>query len=314
MYLLRTGDEKEARDVARARRGRSTRAIAITKNLLDLLDKLDKFEVVTDGPIIFKFDKKEAAVLQAVRAAARRARPTKTFQKRYGFTPQGPILVEVFPLHDDFAVRTLGLPGIDGALGACFGRVVSMDSPAARPPGEIQLAGDAVARAGARLHAAAVEVPRAALADRGHFGLRGAPPQPGVGPRADARVRAPSSAKGKTFGVKRLPEAFKHPENLSLAYFEASLVVEHLVELNGDAGLRTLLLAYADGAQDADAFTKAFGKNVDDVDASFKAFVEQHYGTLRDAMGDPPREGRRRTTSPACARAPRRRRATSSAS
>ena len=56
--------------------------------------------------------------------------------------------------------------------------------------------------------------------------------------------------KGKTFGVKKLPDAFKHPETLSLAYFEASLVVEHLVALNGDAGLRTLLEAYADGAND----------------------------------------------------------------
>ena len=37
-----------------------------------------------------------------------------------------------------------------GALGACFGRVVTMDSPTARQPGHVQLAGDALARAGAR--------------------------------------------------------------------------------------------------------------------------------------------------------------------
>ena len=42
----------------------------------------------------------------------------------------------MFPKHDDFAVRTLGLPGMIGALGACFGRVVTLDSPRARPPGE----------------------------------------------------------------------------------------------------------------------------------------------------------------------------------
>ena len=38
---------------------------------------------------------------------------------RYEFRPEGPILIEVFPRHDDFAVRTLGLPGMIGALGAC---------------------------------------------------------------------------------------------------------------------------------------------------------------------------------------------------
>ncbi len=52
--------------------------------------------------------------------------------KRYEFTPKGPILIEMFPKHDDFAVRNVGLPGMIGALGACFGRVVTMDSPRAR--------------------------------------------------------------------------------------------------------------------------------------------------------------------------------------
>ena len=42
----------------------------------------------------------------------------------------------MFPRHDDFAVRTVGLPGMIGALGACFGRVVTIDSPKARPPGD----------------------------------------------------------------------------------------------------------------------------------------------------------------------------------
>ena len=41
----------------------------------------------------------------------------------------------MFPKHDDFAVRTIGLPGFIGALGACFGRVVTLDSPNARDPG-----------------------------------------------------------------------------------------------------------------------------------------------------------------------------------
>src|SRR4030095_3397841 len=58
-------------------------------------------------------------------------------EKHYNFTAQGPLLIEMFPKHDGFAVRTLGLPGMIGALGACFGRVVTLDSPKARqPPGD----------------------------------------------------------------------------------------------------------------------------------------------------------------------------------
>ena len=50
---------------------------------------------------------------------------------KYRFTPKGPIIIEIFQNHEDFAVRTLGIPGL-GALGVCFGFVVAQDSPAAR--------------------------------------------------------------------------------------------------------------------------------------------------------------------------------------
>ena len=39
------------------------------------------------------------------------------------------------PDHEDFAVRTMGMPGL-GALGVTFGQVVAMDSPSARKPGD----------------------------------------------------------------------------------------------------------------------------------------------------------------------------------
>ena len=32
-------------------------------------------------------------------------------------------------------MRTLGLPGLEGALGVCFGKVIAVDSPAARKAG-----------------------------------------------------------------------------------------------------------------------------------------------------------------------------------
>jgi tetratricopeptide (TPR) repeat protein len=40
----------------------------------------------------------------------------------------------VYPDHEDFAVRALGMPGL-GALGVTFGTVVAMDSPSGRAPG-----------------------------------------------------------------------------------------------------------------------------------------------------------------------------------
>jgi tetratricopeptide (TPR) repeat protein len=287
MYRLRTGNEKEARDVLE-RAWALDKSNRLTKNMLDLLDKLDNFEVVSDGPITYKFDKKEAGALRPYALPLGRE-AWDTFQKRYGFTPQGPILLEIFPIHDDFAVRTLGLPGIEGALGACFGRVVSMDSPAARPPGEMSwhaVEWHELAHV-FTLQLSNYKVPRWLTEGISVFEEYRRNPAWG---RELTLEFATELGEGHTFGFKGMTQAFKHPTNLSLAYFEASVVVEHLVELKGDEGLRTLLKAYADGASDTDAFAKAFGKNLDDVDTSYKAFVEAHYGKLRDAMKKPARE------------------------
>jgi tetratricopeptide (TPR) repeat protein len=47
------------------------------------------------------------------------------------------VLVQVFDDHDVFMVRSVGLPGNAGHLGICFGQLVTMDSPRARPPGSV---------------------------------------------------------------------------------------------------------------------------------------------------------------------------------
>jgi predicted Zn-dependent protease len=287
IYLLRTGNEKEARTILE-RSWQLDKSNPVTKNMLDLLDKLDQFDVVPDGDLTFKFSKAEAGALQPYALPLGRE-AYATFQKRYGFTPKGPILVEVFPVHDDFAVRTLGLPGIEGALGACFGRVVSMDSPEARPPGEFSWHATEWHELAHvfTLQLSNYRVPR--WLTEGISVFEEYRRQPAWGRELTLEFAAELGA-GHTFGFKGMTEAFKHPHNLALAYFEASLVVEHLVELKGDEGLRTLLKAYGDGANDADAFTKAFGKSLDEVDTSYKAFIDERYGKLRDAMKDPARE------------------------
>ncbi|RPI54954.1 MAG: hypothetical protein EHM55_09350, partial [Acidobacteria bacterium] len=123
VQLLRTGDEAEARQVLE-------KSFAIDKfdqttfNLLTMLDSLEKFDVTTEGNIVFKSHPGETPVMREyVAPLAQHA--LDVFSKKYQFTPKGPILIEMFPKHDDFAVRTVGLPGMIGALGACFGRVVT---------------------------------------------------------------------------------------------------------------------------------------------------------------------------------------------
>ena len=57
------------------------------------------------------------------------------YQRKYNIELHTPVVVQVFDDHDVFMVRSIGLPGNAGHLGICFGRLVTMDSPRARPPG-----------------------------------------------------------------------------------------------------------------------------------------------------------------------------------
>jgi len=285
LYLMRTGDEAGARGTLE-RSWDLDKSNRVTKNLLDLLDTLDGFDVVPDGPLVFKFAKNESKVLAAY-ALPLGETAYQTFVDRYQFTPKGPILIEVFTQHDDFAVRTLGLPGLVGALGACFGRVIGMDSPSA--PGVDPFSWQATLWHEMAhvftLQLSDYRVPR--WLTEGISVSEEHRRQPAWG-RELTLEYARAMALGKTFGVKGLPDAFKHPESLALAYFEASLVVEYLVDQHGDEGLRTLLKAYGEGATDSEAFARAFGTSIDQADASFKAFVTARYGALAQAMKTPP--------------------------
>jgi tetratricopeptide (TPR) repeat protein len=287
LYLLRTGDEAAAR-TALETSWDLDKSAPMTKNLLDLLDDIDTFEVVPNGEFLFKFHKNEAPVLKTY-ALPLADSAYQEFSQRYGFKPQGPILVEVFPEHDDFAVRTLGLPGLVGALGACFGRVVTMDSPRARPPGDFSWQATLWHELAHvfSLQLSEYRVPRWLTEGISTYEEHRRRPAWG---RELTLQYARELGANRHFGVKKLPEAFKRPESLALAYFEASLVVEHLVALNGDSGLRTLLLAYAEGAKDAEAFSKAFARSIDDVDGSFQTFVKERYGKLASAMAAPEKQ------------------------
>ena len=133
MHLMRTGDEVGAKR-ALDRSFRADPYNLVTFNLLHVLDNVEQFATLREGDFIFKMHRDEAPILREY-AVPLAMEALKTLSARYGFTPGGPILIEIFPKHDDFAVRNLGLPGMIGALGACFGHVVTMDSPTARPPG-----------------------------------------------------------------------------------------------------------------------------------------------------------------------------------
>ena len=104
-----------------------------TKNTLTLLDSYKNFSTFETPTTILRLHKKEAALLRPY-FQSELDRAIATYEKKYHYKLKGPVQVEVYPDHEDFAVRTMGMPGL-GALGVTFGQVVAMDSPEGRKPG-----------------------------------------------------------------------------------------------------------------------------------------------------------------------------------
>ncbi|MDY6945418.1 MAG: tetratricopeptide repeat protein [Pseudomonadota bacterium] len=113
-----------------------------TVNSLRLLDRIDEFSISEDPVVIapdtyqvqLRLHKQEADVLRPY-VLDLTGRSIESFSQRYGFKLREPVTVEMYPDHDDFAVRVAALPGI-GLLGVTFGYVVAMDSPSGRAPGD----------------------------------------------------------------------------------------------------------------------------------------------------------------------------------
>ncbi|HZM50144.1 MAG TPA: tetratricopeptide repeat protein, partial [Vicinamibacteria bacterium] len=94
------------------------------KNTLDLLDTFPKYKETRTEHFQILLHGKEAALLGPYTAELAEDAYAH-LSARYGYRPDGPVRVEVYPDHADFSVRTVGLAGLAG-LGACFGPVLAI--------------------------------------------------------------------------------------------------------------------------------------------------------------------------------------------
>ncbi len=114
-----------------------------TKNTLKLMDSYNRFTTFKTDRTVLVANKKEADLLRPY-FEAQMQKAIAVYQDKYKIKLDMPVRVEVYPDHEDFAVRTLGMPGL-GALGVTFvgktlGYDIAMDSPSGRPPGQFHWA------------------------------------------------------------------------------------------------------------------------------------------------------------------------------
>ncbi|MCS6805490.1 MAG: tetratricopeptide repeat protein [Acidobacteriota bacterium] len=274
-----------------------------TKNTLDLLDSMRDYRETMGRHFLVKAAPQESEILGPL-ALELLEEAYEKLTAKYQFKPRGPIIVELFANHDDFAVRTLGLPGL-GALGACFGQVIAMDSPSARPLGQFNW-GSTLWHEFVHvitLQITDYKIPRWFSEGLSVYEERRARPGWGDDWTLDYLQ---AFVEGRFLPIAELDAGFlrpRSPEQISLAYFQASLVCEFIEETFGFSALLKLLGQYRQDATTSDALKHVLGLNPPAFDAAFRAFVERQTAAYRKAVDFAALRAGHRALSPEACRA-----------
>jgi tetratricopeptide (TPR) repeat protein len=283
MSLLRLGQMTEGREeLEKAFKGDPFNLWA--KNTLDLLDTMNDFRETKRDPFVIKTAAAESDVLSGYAANLLEEARTKLTAK-YHFTPKGPIIIEIFPNHEDFAVRTLGIPGL-GALGVCFGHVIAQDSPSAREAGDFNW-GSTLWHEYTHvitLQMTDYRIPRWFSEGLSVYEERRA--RPGWGDDWNP-LFVRSFADRRWFKIADLDKGFQRPRNpqdLPIAYFEASQVCEFIVERFGFDAILRMLGMYRDKAQTPDVLLQVLKLSEADFDHEFAAYIDTRVRPLQEAL------------------------------
>ena len=177
----------------------------------------------------------------------------------------------------------MGLPGMIGALGACFGKVVTMDSPKARPPGTFNWAATLWHELAhvITLQMSGNRLPR--WLSEGISMFEETRARPGWG-RESELLFAQAYAGGRLLPLADLNSGFAKVETINLAYQEAAVLVAYLVETHGDEKLRQFVRSFGEGLDDEAALTRAYGRTWVTLQPEFDAYVKQKYEAVVPAL------------------------------
>jgi tetratricopeptide (TPR) repeat protein len=251
---------------------------AATVNSLRLLDSYKNFTTFRDDTTVLKLKKNEADLLQPYIQPEMHTIIT-TYEKKYRMKLPAPVQVEVYPDHEDFAVRTMGMPGL-GALGVTFGEVVAMDSPSARKPGDFNW-GATLWHEMSHVYiltATNHRVPRwftegLAVHEEGEH-------SPEWSDRVTPEVLIAIREK-KLLPLSELDRGFVYPEypaQVLVSYFQAGSICDFVKAKWGEEKLLDMVHSYAKSQTTEQVVQHDLGLAPEEFDKQYLAWIDKKYG------------------------------------
>ena len=252
---------------------------AATSNSIKLLESYKNFVTYRDDTTILRLNKNEADLLKPY-FEEQLHKAIATYSKKYKMTLSGPVQLEVYPDHEDFAVRTMGMPGL-GALGVTFGQVVAMDSPSGRKPGDFNWGATMWHEMSHVfiLTATNFRVPRwftegLAVHEEGQA-------DPEWANRLTPEIVAVIHDL-KLLPVAKMDQGFifpEYPEQVLVSYYQAGTIVDYISEKWGNDAVLGMVHSFAERKATPEAIQDNLHVSPEEFDKQYAAWLDQKVGT-----------------------------------
>lgn len=270
LLAFRMGDEDEARKLLRDAFQADPFHVRLG-NSLKVLRQLDKYETIKTEHFIVRFDPKTDAVLGAMLAEYLETTYQRLAQQ-FEHRPAGPFIVEAFSTHEMFSGRIVAGPDLH-TVGATTGRVLAMSAPKAQ--GVKKPFNWARVLRHELMHIFNLDQSDYLVS---HWLTEGLAVQfeGHARPAEWLRILAARAASQQLLTVATLNHAFTHPANDEerlLAYCQAQLLVEYLINTYGADVPVKMLRAYARGHETPAALPAACGAELPAIESGYRAYV-----------------------------------------
>ncbi len=252
-------------------------------NTLKVLDVLKNYSTIETEHFVVKFDRAHDELLAKYAADFLEDDVYPQLVKKFGFQPAGKSLFEIFSRakntdgHGWFSARMVGLPYI-GTVGGCAGRMVAMQSP---NDSRQKFNWSRVLRHEfvhvVNLQQTDFNIPHwfteaLAVQNEGY----GRPRQ--WNELLARRLEKEKKSPGAIYNLKTINSGFIRPQSSddwALAYCQAALYADYMLERFGADSLAKMLAAYAGHANTAGAIKQALGFDETDFESGYRQFLRQ---------------------------------------
>jgi tetratricopeptide (TPR) repeat protein len=243
----------------------------MTSNMLTVFDTLATYETLESEHFKVHMSEHDADILWPYLEPLLEE-GWDTLTEKYGFEPEGPILIEVFENSQDFAVRSVGLPDIGPLVGICFGKVVTLISPDTLSANWQEIVWHEF------MHVITLQMTNNRMPRWLSEGISVWEEKEGRSywGRDQGLDLVRAAEQEKLLHVSELDSGFsgaRSNADLGFAYFQAYLVVDYITKQHGFDKLLELVKQYAFIKEDSERFNEVFDQSLAQFDDGFQNWI-----------------------------------------